>query len=343
MNINHERLVPGAITYWGDVVGDINDQQDLVDYIASHGGGGGGDATWGSIQGTLSDQTDLNNRLTEINGLAQDAYNQAQYNYNALNDHIQQNAAAFNEAFSRISALEQGGGGGGVTPEEFNAHAAQNDAAFNEAFSRISALEQNQGVSQQDFDGLQQDFNNHAAQNDAAFAEAFDRIDALEQGGGGGASWGSITGNITSQQDLMYMFVDIEDRINNLESNAVIREQCQEPGLTDYTTVADLIWSPAIYAFDDYYYEVDNGENRMINVYGSYRDQNDNDRIKFGKVKTTYEQDPNTQEFTVITDQTFSEMIAAEAPDTSTDATYVLKATVLNGEVTYSWVPDNVL
>ena len=141
----------------------------------------------------------------------------------------------------------------------------------------------------------------------------------------------------------MYMFVDIEDRINNLESNAVIREQCQEPGLTDYTTVADLIWSPAIYAFDDYYYEVDNGENRMINVYGSYRDQNDNDRIKFGKVKTTYEQDPNTQEFTVITDQTFSEMIAAEAPDTSTDATYVLKATVLNGEVTYSWVPDNVL
>ena len=67
MNINHERLVPGAIAYWGDVIGDINDQQDLVDYIASHGGGGGGDATWGSIQGNIENQTDL---MTKLDGYA---------------------------------------------------------------------------------------------------------------------------------------------------------------------------------------------------------------------------------------------------------------------------------
>ena len=142
MNINHERLVPGAIAYWGDVVGDITDQQDLVDYVASHGGGGGGDATWGSIQGMLSNQTDLNNRLTEINGLAQDAYNQAKADYNMLNDHIAANDAAFGEAFDRISALEQGGGGGGVTPEEFNAHKAQNTAEFQIVDGRLTALEQ---------------------------------------------------------------------------------------------------------------------------------------------------------------------------------------------------------
>lgn len=68
MNINHNRLVPGGITYWGDIVGNITDQKDLVDYISTHGGGGGGggDAVWGSITGNLSDQTDLMNKLSEF-------------------------------------------------------------------------------------------------------------------------------------------------------------------------------------------------------------------------------------------------------------------------------------
>ena len=89
----------------------------------------------------------------------------------------------------------------------------------------------------------------------------------------------------------------------------------------------------------DDYYTGDNGENRDVTIWGSYMDENDNSRVKFGKVKTTYEQDPNTQEY-AVTGQTFSEMIAAEVP--SADGTYVLKATVQDGEVTYSWVPENV-
>jgi hypothetical protein len=52
-----------ANSTWGAITGDIEDQADLVDYIAAyvadHGGGGGGGGTWGSITGTLSDQTDL--------------------------------------------------------------------------------------------------------------------------------------------------------------------------------------------------------------------------------------------------------------------------------------------
>jgi hypothetical protein len=329
MNINHERLVPGTITYWGDVVGDITDQQDLVDYVASHGGGGGGDATWGSIQGTLSNQTDLNDRLTEINGLAQDAYNQANTDYNMLNDHIAANDAAFKEAFDRIDALEQGGGsgGGGVTPEEFKDHKTQNDVAFKEAFDRITALEQNPGVSQQAFDA-------HAAQNDAQFQA----IDAQFQNY---ATRDYANQLYQSSIDITNQSVSgLGESIDELRNNAVTTEQCQEPGLTDYI-LTSLVWkgSPAILATDDYT-TGDNGENRIVTTYGNYIDENDNSRTKFGKVKTTYEQDPNTKEYTV-TGQTFSEMIAAEAPDTSTDATYVLKATVLNGQVTYSWVPEN--
>jgi Collagen triple helix repeat (20 copies) len=42
---------------WGQIEGNILEQEDLINYIDDHSGGGGG--TWGSITGTLSDQTDL--------------------------------------------------------------------------------------------------------------------------------------------------------------------------------------------------------------------------------------------------------------------------------------------
>jgi hypothetical protein len=131
------------------------------------------------------------------------------------------------------------------------------------------------------------------------------------------------------------------DIINDFDSRitaAVSTYQCEESGLTDFMRTS-LNDSNVILAMDDHY-TGDNGENRDLTIWGSYTDQNDDYRVKFGKVKTTYEQDPNTQEYTV-TGQTFSEMIAAEAPDTSTDATYILKATVQDGQVTYSWVPEN--
>ena len=67
MNINHNRLVPGAVTYWGDIVGDISDQKDLMEYLSSHGGGGSAtaEAVWGSISGNLEDQADLMSKFGE--------------------------------------------------------------------------------------------------------------------------------------------------------------------------------------------------------------------------------------------------------------------------------------
>lgn len=57
------KLVPGIVATWGEIVGDITKQQDLVDYVESHGGGG--DAVWGSITGDIEDQEDLNNLLDD--------------------------------------------------------------------------------------------------------------------------------------------------------------------------------------------------------------------------------------------------------------------------------------
>ena len=41
---------------WGSITGNVTDQTDLINYIASQSSGGG---TWGSITGTLSNQSDL--------------------------------------------------------------------------------------------------------------------------------------------------------------------------------------------------------------------------------------------------------------------------------------------
>lgn len=57
IEINKSKLVPGITSTWGDIIGDITKQQDLVDYVETHGGG---DAVWGDITGDISDQTDLN-------------------------------------------------------------------------------------------------------------------------------------------------------------------------------------------------------------------------------------------------------------------------------------------
>ena len=56
--------LPGTVTTWGAIIGDITKQQDLVDYVAEHGGGGSA-AEWGSITGDISDQTDLNEALSQ--------------------------------------------------------------------------------------------------------------------------------------------------------------------------------------------------------------------------------------------------------------------------------------
>ena len=62
IEINKYKLVPGITPNWGDILGDITKQQDLVDYVAEHGGGV---AEWGSITGDISDQSDLTALLSE--------------------------------------------------------------------------------------------------------------------------------------------------------------------------------------------------------------------------------------------------------------------------------------
>ena len=57
--------LPGTITTWGAIIGDITKQQDLVDYVAEHGGGGSA-AEWGSITGDIMDQSDLESWLTDL-------------------------------------------------------------------------------------------------------------------------------------------------------------------------------------------------------------------------------------------------------------------------------------
>lgn len=55
--INRFYLDEGSSTgaVWGDITGDITDQTDLINYIASHAGS----AVWGGITGTITDQVDL--------------------------------------------------------------------------------------------------------------------------------------------------------------------------------------------------------------------------------------------------------------------------------------------
>ena len=63
IEINKYKLVPAITATWGEIVGDITKQQDLVDYVASHGGGGA--SVWGQITGDIEDQEDLAELLDE--------------------------------------------------------------------------------------------------------------------------------------------------------------------------------------------------------------------------------------------------------------------------------------
>lgn len=79
MRKNENRLVPGPIVYWGDIVGNINDQEDLIEYIRTHGGGGSSEAVWGSITGEITDQGDLTDYVsTALSGYATEDWVTAQ-------------------------------------------------------------------------------------------------------------------------------------------------------------------------------------------------------------------------------------------------------------------------
>ena len=58
IKINNYKLTPAITATWGDITGDVRNQEDLVEYIKENG-----TATWGSISGNISDQKDLMNTL----------------------------------------------------------------------------------------------------------------------------------------------------------------------------------------------------------------------------------------------------------------------------------------
>ena len=59
ININSYKLTPAITATWGDITGNVSNQEDLVEYINEHGG----NAAWGSISGNISDQSDLMSTL----------------------------------------------------------------------------------------------------------------------------------------------------------------------------------------------------------------------------------------------------------------------------------------
>ena len=58
IKINNYKLTPAITATWGDITGDVRNQEDLVEYIKENG-----TASWGSISGNISDQKDLMNTL----------------------------------------------------------------------------------------------------------------------------------------------------------------------------------------------------------------------------------------------------------------------------------------
>lgn len=55
IHINSYKLTPAITATWGDITGNVSNQEDLVEYISEHGG----NAAWGSISGVIEDQEDL--------------------------------------------------------------------------------------------------------------------------------------------------------------------------------------------------------------------------------------------------------------------------------------------
>ena len=208
-----------------------------------------------TLEGYATDQ-EFNGLVGAVDGLEQRVYvlengvvtntqfaayvaeNDAQFN--AVNAHLQNTDA-------RVAALEQSPGG--VSQEQFAAHVAANNESFHilqmvtdDHSQRISALENAGFATSQDLADAQSVWENdiQAVQDsvdgidqrvtDLENAAFQDQIDGLDQrvtdlehgGGGGGGTWGSITGDINDQSDLMDEFNQDRGRLDDLENGTVV-------------------------------------------------------------------------------------------------------------------------
>jgi uncharacterized protein YukE len=112
---------------------------------------------------------------------------------------------------------------------------------------RVTGLENAGFATQQDLDAVAQhiqDVDNKAGDIQNQVDGLDQRVTDLEQGGGGGGgTWGSITGDIADQQDLMDEFNQDRGRLDDLENGTVVptgtatESWVQQQG---YITTSDL-------------------------------------------------------------------------------------------------------
>jgi len=225
---------------WGSIAGDIADQTDLNEalsgkissvqagdnitidntdpenpVISSTGSGGG--AYWGEITGTLSDQTDLENRFLQVESDVADVETIAANKLSSVQagDNITvDNTDPLNPIISAT------GGSSGAVWGEITGD-IQNQDDLTAEFSDV----------RNDLELLRNDVNLKLITVNAGTNITIDKTDPLRPiisatGGGGGAVWGEITGEIYEQSDLSGVLsnlaFNIQDKVSTVQSGTGI-------------------------------------------------------------------------------------------------------------------------
>jgi hypothetical protein len=223
------------VSNWGKIIGNIKDQTDLIDYIAQQITEG---TEWGDIKGSLSDQIDLQNAL-DAKATTSALSTETTARQNADNAEITARQDAItNEANERLSAdttlqTNLNGEEASRQHEDLVLHDLLND----EATARIEAVTTEATARATADTALQSAIDTEASDRTTAIqAEAKARTNAdavlqsaistkqdelvsginiktintlsllgsgnIDVGGGGGGTWGTITGTLSDQIDL---------------------------------------------------------------------------------------------------------------------------------------------
>ena len=193
------------------------------------GGGGSGRTRWGSIDGIIDDQIDLVNYIFNITSLgyylnAYETRNITNLTYYLTSNYIYQNYYDKSLVYtkSEVDALVQGGGGGIVSwgnivgwinsqTDLINISSLTNYYTKTDSDARYltssSLTSINISTFNNDSGYITSSVTNLTNYYKKTETYTKSEVDALVQGGGGGgggaSTWGSITGTITNQTDLV--------------------------------------------------------------------------------------------------------------------------------------------